>query len=424
VIPPASSTTTPPEGCRDLLHRVASAARFQKSKRLRDLLLYLGERGLQDPTCILREQEIGADVLGRPADYDTSHDTLVRVQVSHLRKKLQEHFTAEGSGEPLVIEIPKGSYVPVFRPRAEALLETVPTHSLVQPGPNAGQPLRMLLCGVAIGLAAMGLAWFFFRPVPQAGLRPTVNEFWRQLFANGQATYAVLSDVTLIEFEKLIGRPVPLPEYETHEFDRLAELYISKPVERALAREFVNRVTTSVSDVQAARDFGVLAGGLHLPLNFLSARDLSSSVISSQNTILLGSWRANPWVGLFENQMSFQTDYQETPPAMRFINRSPLPGEQPAYEAEWRRYGYCRITYLPNPKRTGNVLLISGSDVISTEAGTRFVTSEDSIRQLRQRLGLRSGTPIPHFEVLLKTQIVNNSVPWFELVASRPQKSR
>src|SRR6185437_8958638 len=103
---------------RELLDRIASSAPFQRSKRLRELLQYLGERALKDPTCTLREQEIGVDVLGRPSDYDTSHDTLVRVLVSQLRKKLQEYFATEGHGEPVVIEIPKGSYLPVFRPRA------------------------------------------------------------------------------------------------------------------------------------------------------------------------------------------------------------------------------------------------------------------------------------------------------------------
>ena len=68
-------------------------------------------------------------------------------------------------------------------------------------------------------------------------------------------------------------------------------------------------------------------------------------------------------------------------------------------------------------------MLISGSDVISTEAGGRFVTSEDSMRQLRQKLGLKSSESIPYFEVLLHAKIVNNTVPWFELVAYRPHKN-
>lgn len=419
----AGSTTTPPTEWRELLHRVAAAPRFQKSKRLRELLLYLGEHSLHDPAYTLREQEIGVDVFGRSADYDTSHDTLVRVQVSQLRKKLQEHFNEEGRDETLIIEIPKGNYVPVFRPRVDALLETAPAHAPYLPPQTARpQPRRTFLMGIAAGMAAMGLAWWLLGSAGQAAGRPGVNDLWRQLFGNGQATYAVLADVNLLIFENLIGRSVPVSEYETHEFDRLAELYVPEPAQRALAHEVVNRVTTSVSDVLAARDFGVLAAAQHLPLNLLSARDSSSSLVSSQNTILLGSLRSNPWVSLFESQMNFQTDYQETPAAVRFVNRSPMAGEQADYPAEWRRTGYCRVAFLPNPKRTGNVLVISGTDVISTEAGARFVTSEESIRQLRQKLGLRQGEAFPHFEVLLKTQVLNDNIPWFGLVAYRPRK--
>jgi hypothetical protein len=419
----AGSTTTPPTEWRDLLHRVAGAPRFQKSKRLRELLLYLGERSLHDPAYVLREQEIGVDVFGRSADYDTSHDTLVRVQISQLRKKLQEHFSEEGRDEPLIIEIPKGNYVPVFRPRAE-LIETAPASvPYMTPLPVPAPRRRTFVLGIAAGMTAMGLAWLLFGSLrQQPGIHPGVNDLWRQLFGNGQTTYAVLADVNLMVFENLIGHTIPVSEYETHEFDHLAEQYIPDAAQRALAHEVVRRVATSVSDVLAARDFGVQAAGQHLTVNVLSARDSSSSLVSSQNTILLGSLRSNPWVSLFEDQMNFQTDYTEKPAAVRFVNRSPLPGEPPDYPAEWRRTGYCRVAFLTNPKRTGNVLVISGSDVISTEAGARFVTSEDSIRQLRQKLGLRQGEAFPHFEVLLKTQVLNDSIPWFELVAYRPHK--
>ena len=418
-----NNATVPATDARQLLERVVTSPSFQKSKRLRDLLQYLGERGLDDPNCTLREQEIGADVLGRPPDYDTSHDTLVRVLVSQLRKKLQEHFAEEGRNEPLLIDIPKGSYVPVFRPRPEG---EAPRTEILTPQPVATR--HGIRTGIAIGIGLMALVWGSFalvRPALErrAGGRPAVEALWVQLFGNGQPTYLVLSDVTLIEFEKQIGRPVPLSEYEAHEFDRLAALYIPNEVQRGLAREFVNRVTTSVSDVQVARDFGVLAASKRLPLSVISARDLSSTLALSQNIILLGSRRANPWVGLFEDQMAFPTDYQETPPSVRFINRSPLPGEPAAFQAEWRRYGYCRVTCLPNPNRTRNVLLISGSDVISSEAGGRFLATEDSVRLLRQKLGLKPGEPVPPFEALLRTQVVNNTIPWFELVAFRSHRA-
>lgn len=373
------------------------------------------------------------DVLGRPANYDTSHDTLVRVLVSHLRKKLQEHFNGEGKDEPLVIEIPRGNYLPVFRART---IETHHAHvqtEVVSPAAldtreneiprNARQQFfrRPILVVMALGIAA-AVGWAFGYTAnhrARGSPRPSVQAFWNQLFGNGQTTYLVLSDVNLIDFEMLIGGPVPLSEYEAHEWDRLAEQNIKDPVRREFAREFASRVTTAMSDVQASRNFGLLASDLRLPLNIINAREMSSPLISSWNTILMGSWRANPWVGLFEEQTDFRAEYQESPPAFRFVNRSPQPGEQAYYPVEWRRTGYCRVTFVPNPQHTGNVLLITGSDVISPEAGARFVTSEESIAQLRRKLGVAEGHPIPHFEVLLRTQIVNSTVPRFEVVACR-----
>ena len=80
-----------------LAERVAGSAAFQRSWRLRALLLFLCERALRDPQAPIREEEIGAAVFGRGADFDTSLDTLVRVQVSQLRKKLQLHFAADAA---------------------------------------------------------------------------------------------------------------------------------------------------------------------------------------------------------------------------------------------------------------------------------------------------------------------------------------
>jgi hypothetical protein len=416
------NTITAPAQAQELLHRVAASQQFQKSKRLRELLLYLGARALRDPDYTLREQEIGIDVLGRPSDYDTSHDTLVRVLVSQLRKKLQEHFAGEGRDEALIIEIPKGNYLPVFRPREEPHQTDI-----VDPIPHPPPALRPKLltargvsAAAAIVVLIAGCAAVFSAGIGTSrAARPNVEAFWNQLFGNGQSTYLVLSDVTLIDFEMLMGGPVSLSEYEAHEFERLSEQNIKDPVQRAFARQFVGRVTTAMSDVQVARDFGVLASDRHLALTIINARDVSSSLVSSMNTILLGSRRANPWVGLFEDQMNFRTDYQESPPSVQFVNESPQPGEEKNYRAEWRKTGYCRIAFLPNPRHTGNVLLISGSDVISTEAGGRFIAAEASMLQLRQKLGLKAGRPMTHFELLLRTQIVNSTVPWFEIVACR-----
>ena len=106
------------ETCWALLERVAASEQLRRAARLQELLLYLGKRSLKDGFSRIQEQEIGSKVFGRPESYDTSIDNIVRTNVSDLRKRIQTYFNAEGLHEPLVMEIPRGSYIPVFRKRA------------------------------------------------------------------------------------------------------------------------------------------------------------------------------------------------------------------------------------------------------------------------------------------------------------------
>jgi hypothetical protein len=108
-----------PETCWALLERVAGSAQLKRATRLKELLLYVGQCSLKDGRDQVREQEIGAKVFGRPDGYDTSFDNIVRTNVSDLRKRIEAYFHGEGLNEPVVMEIPRGSYLPVFHRRPE-----------------------------------------------------------------------------------------------------------------------------------------------------------------------------------------------------------------------------------------------------------------------------------------------------------------
>src|SRR3974390_569135 len=75
-----------------LIQRVAASSVFAKSNRLRELVLFLCQRRPGDPAGAIHEQEIGVEVFGRRPDYDTTQDAIVRVQVSQLRKRLEQYF--------------------------------------------------------------------------------------------------------------------------------------------------------------------------------------------------------------------------------------------------------------------------------------------------------------------------------------------
>jgi hypothetical protein len=105
-----------------------------------------------------------------------------------------------------------------------------------------------------------------------------------------------------------------------------------------------------------------------------------------------------------------------------FQNRSPLPGESATYAVQWTKQGYCRVAFLPSPSRSGNVLLVSGTDMPSSEAGGQFITSERWLQSLNSALGLSRSARFPYFEVLLRVDYMTWNTPKFELVAHRTLK--
>src|SRR5208337_412656 len=98
-----------------LVQRIVSSPHFQKSTRLRELLQYLAEQTMHGNAHELTEQHIGNALFHKPSDYSPLEDSSVRVHVRQLRLKLHEYFDEEGRNEPVILEIPKGSYAPVFR---------------------------------------------------------------------------------------------------------------------------------------------------------------------------------------------------------------------------------------------------------------------------------------------------------------------
>lgn len=78
-----------------------------------------------------------------------------------------------------------------------------------------------------------------------------------------------------------------------------------------------------------------------------------------------------------------------------------------------------RIAFLPNLSKTGNILVISGTEIEGTEGGGEFVTSESSIARLRSLVGSNREARLPYFEVLLKSSRVVGATPGFSIVAFR-----
>jgi TolB-like protein len=100
---------------RDHLKEVIASRAFAGSRRAQDFLQLIVEHALAGRFDSLRERMIGAEMFGRPIDYDTANDAVVRVKATEVRKKLAQYYQESGKKPTVRIELPIGSYVPKFQ---------------------------------------------------------------------------------------------------------------------------------------------------------------------------------------------------------------------------------------------------------------------------------------------------------------------
>lgn len=99
---------------RDELERILSSAEFAQSDSLKRFLHYVVEAALEGREAELKETILGDSVFDRGNDYDPRLDPIVRVQATRLRGKLRDYYHDRGAADEIVIDLPKGTYVPVF----------------------------------------------------------------------------------------------------------------------------------------------------------------------------------------------------------------------------------------------------------------------------------------------------------------------
>jgi hypothetical protein len=97
--------------------RITASRAFRRCIRLRRLLEFIVDVTVKGETNSLKEWVIGTDVYDRGKDFDPRLDPIVRTEIRRLRRKLDEYFETEGREDAVVIEVPKGSYIPSFRDR-------------------------------------------------------------------------------------------------------------------------------------------------------------------------------------------------------------------------------------------------------------------------------------------------------------------
>jgi hypothetical protein len=426
-----------------LAERAAHSSALFRATQLRDMLLFIVRQTILNPERPIHEFDIAYQVLGRRSNFNPLDDNIVRVQMAHLRKKLDLYFSTEGKQEDIVITVALGNYKPVFSPRSKAVPpEPAGLHKAIPPGaegvaatapvPDAAetspaiampQPRRGIGIGaIAATVIILALAgacealWVRDRNQQQSldainrslspwKYQPALASLWSGFLDSNHDTDIVLSDDSFLVIEELNKQQTPFYGY-------LSRSYLNPSSDRTLSSElrFVKALVASkslgnTSEFKLAQRILAL-DPLARKIHMYSARQYMPALVKQDNVILIGGRVSNPWAELFENRLNFVEDTKFEGFGTTIVeNRSPAAGEPQTYTST-DAVGYCVVAYLPNPGKEGKVLLLEGTSSEATEAAGDFLLSGEQFSAFLQTL---HATSLPYFEVLLKTSQVRGT---------------
>ncbi|MCI0348834.1 MAG: hypothetical protein L0Z53_05355, partial [Acidobacteriales bacterium] len=136
------------------LDRILASSGFARNERLCRFLRFIVERHLEGRDQELKEPVIAVEVFGRRPDYNPKLDPIVRTEAGRLRGRLSEYYVGEGRGDALVIEVPKGGYIPAFRQPATVAA----TGDELSKGRSSRFWITLAVAGLAV--AMVGVSWW------------------------------------------------------------------------------------------------------------------------------------------------------------------------------------------------------------------------------------------------------------------------
>ncbi len=403
----------------------------------------------------LNEHILGYDVFGRDKNYNPSDDPIVRVFAYEIRKKLEVYYSHEGADDPIRLDIPSGSYQPVFSrhlpeqaseiTEAGQATQTIKATNAVKGRRSFIMPAMMLaILTLAIIVIVLALSNRQLRQEKRTAEstedRAIYGAVWSSFFKDNNPPLIVLSNPPTLRFtnpsdpETLIKDSIPVPPEIAKAFK---DKFVTNP-EVSMKNSEANKgdknelpqvgivVERSKSPSLILSTNGYTGIGEAIGLHYLTdffrktnrnillkqSRTLSAEDLKKHNVILLGG----AWVNEWSDKLTESGDFVFTSKAT-IENRNPQPGEAREYIPQFdRRTGnlkvdYALITLKPNISEGNEVMLLAGVYSEGTEAAVEYVTSQNYLDQLNQRLQplLKSGSP-NYFQALLMVS-VENGIP-------------
>jgi len=393
------------------LQEIIEGAAFKGSHRSAQFLKHIVEQSIVGSFESLKERAIGIELFGRSPSYDTGEDAIVRVTASDVRKRLLQHYGKYGTTSDLRISLPLGSYVPEVHRDCHSLgsigdsvpAPPEPVVPLALRAPRASYGLLKWL-GLAVVLAGLNLAvWgFFWKHSLATGTEPVSTLPWSALLRPTVSTKVVTSDPNIEKIERLSGQPISLSDYANQKY--IPDPGALSPQIVSFCKDFLRGDLAPGVDTGVVARIAALAQTGASKIDVQGARDIRlSEVYTDDNFIFLGSPVSNRWAGLFNDQLDFRFVRDNGQEIIR--NVRPHAGENSSYVPTARGYAtgqtFATISFIRNPGKTGQVLLLAGANAEGTAAAGELITNRRQLAGALKNCGIDPSGPATYFQLLL-----------------------
>ncbi len=390
--PPAESHSHAPDSpvfqqaVRNELADILHSAEFHGSQRCQDFLSFVVEQALTRQP--IKERTVGIAVFGRSPDYDTGKDGMVRIKASEVRKRLALYHAVTGKDSEVVIDLPVGTYAPVFSMRARSgsnpdiAAPTVLTPPPDPPKTNGDIPLLFALFVLAV--VAAGILWMRTRPSPSV-----LDQFWGPVLANS-APVVIYAAYT----------PVYLPSPNADET-------------KLKVRDFVELQSQYVGggDLMAvSRISGMLAHSGHAYNTRMG--NISFEELRDSSNVLIG-FSSTRWQELIKD-LRFSIENERRG---EILDNGKPTGWYPAVTPDRSTdEDYAIVARYLNPQTHSIMILVTGSEQYGTEAAADLITAPDLLEEALR--GAPPGWPQKNLQLVLRVKVIGNSPAAPKVIAS------
>jgi hypothetical protein len=407
------------------IDKLVNSHALHGSESLCKLLRYLARHALDHPGTPIKEYQIATEVFGRSSDFDPQLDSMVRVQAGRLRVKLAEYYNSDGEADPIMVELPRGTYVLSLHHRSAP---PVRVHS-AQPAKNGREPaaparsyrnwiIATALLTLLLTIAAIAiLSLVSSRNPAQAGIAHDLDQvpaafrvFWNGFISGQEEPWVIFSNA------KFVGRPeAGLRYYDPRKDNR--DIFIFDHY-------------TGVGEVLAVHDLDHLFETFHRQIRVKRGSLFSLDDAKNNNLIFVGSPLENLTLLEIPGTQQFVFHRVQSGPRKgdpEVVNVHPQPGEPkeflgtPGDEPLTEDYGVIGLVRGLEPGQS--VLILAGNTTIGTQAAVEYVCSKNSVEELLLRLSVSQTGQLKPFEAVIRVKVTRGVPVSTELVALRSGSS-